>query len=49
MSAKEKILTNKIEKYHQPIILAANNKAQIPSYILRHFHTIIHFPDGNKG
>jgi SpoVK/Ycf46/Vps4 family AAA+-type ATPase len=41
-------LLERIEKYENLVILATNNKVQVPSYILRRFQTVIHFPDGKK-
>ena len=37
-------LLQRIEKSGNLVLVATNNKEEIPSYILRHFHTVIHFP-----
>ncbi|MEP7277161.1 MAG: ATP-binding protein [Bacteroidota bacterium] len=41
-------LFQKIEKYKNPVLIATRNKTQLPSYILRHFHSVINFPENKK-
>jgi SpoVK/Ycf46/Vps4 family AAA+-type ATPase len=38
-------LLQQIEKYKNPVIIAADYKQQVASSVLRSFHTVIHFPD----
>jgi SpoVK/Ycf46/Vps4 family AAA+-type ATPase len=41
-------LLQKIEQYPNLVLLATNNKSQVPPALLKHFHTTLRFPKKKK-